>query len=311
MQLHLPHQSLREHNRDNHADLLTQLERAATENPSAEPKTGRALRQHLSGQSRLRHNFEAAWLVGPSAPVRFAEALFSLQDEQGQRIPSQTALRELLQWRPELRLESRFRFWLGFTAAEAFFEAGGNNTHLSMNIPAFAAASPYFSERCCHAVQLLKRAYPGKGIIFEMLEHQPWNDAQRATMARLQQLGVGWAVDDYGAVDGHHSPRSLQLATEYSSAVPPLVKLDGGLIQHSLKHDNFDVFAQRMTEVQSHCPQALVVLEWVQSAAELGRLRQALDARGISQPFSFVQSHGFNGTEQAMAQRAFSAPPRP
>lgn len=302
MKPYQPACTLAEHNQLNRTDLLAQLEAAYRNDPQNEPEACRLIRKHCAGDGQyLTPNFEIAHGVQPSLPLQFAEALFVLRNENGDRLKSPDVLRTLQTHRKDLRLDSRFRFWLGFQAAEEFFNTTQAFTHLSMNIPAYAASSPYFSARFGQGLELVRQAFPGKGLIGEMLEHQPWNDAQRTTMTQLKDKGIGWAVDDYGAPDGHHSPRSLMLAAEYSRFLPPLVKIDGGLTTTCLARGDFNPLAQRLAEVEQHAPNALLVFEWVQSAADVQRINTEMQRAGITKCISYVQSHGFNAAEQKKA----------
>lgn len=311
MQLSPTFSTLAEHNTHNHLDLLAQLRQARAENPAAEPIAAKCLRWHLAGAEKLFSlRYEIAWKVNPAAPARFAEALFTLKDDRNKPIPSPTVLRTLQTYMPQRRLDSRFRFWMGFQAARTFFEDDTHGcTHLSLNIPAYAAASPYFQTRFENGLSLFEKKHPDKGLILEMLEHQPWNDAQRTTMAHLQQRKVGWAVDDYAAPDGHHSPRSLQLAHEYSATLPPLVKLDGGLLTRSLESDDFSVVCDRVKEADQHALGAFLVLEWVQTADQVAQIYNALNQAGCHTPIGYVQSHGFNEFERRKAAALIA--PRP
>jgi len=303
MNIDLPASSLSEHNALNRADFHKQLHQAYLDNPTHEPKVCRLLREHCAGTAQnLHYKFEIAYGLQPDQPVRFAEALFALKDEEGKVIPSPHVLHVLQTHRRDLRLDSRFRFWLGFTAAEEFFtnppSPSENFTHLSINIPAYAAASPFFTARFEHGLQLLQASHPGKGLIMEMLEHQPWNSAQHRCLRALQEYGLGLAVDDYGAPDGHHSPRSLQIAREFSKAVPPLVKIDGALTTDCLKTGDFQSLTDRLNEVQKHSPNALLVFEWVQNAEQVATITQEMHKAGINMPIHYVQSHGFNADER-------------
>jgi EAL domain-containing protein (putative c-di-GMP-specific phosphodiesterase class I) len=308
MQLQPTFQTLSQHNRHNHSDLLQQLSEARSENPAAEPQAARCLRWHLAGaQKLLSYNFEYAFALQPNPTLHFSEALFSLKDERGQRLPSPVVLRTLQTYAPQRRLDSRFRFWLGFHAATDFFADPTHGcTHLSINIPAYAAASPFFKARFEQALTLFEAAHPGKGLILEMLEHQPWTDAQRQTMQALKARKVGWAVDDYGAADGHHSPRSLQLAAEYTGTPPTLIKLDGGLLTACLTMQNFAPLCERVHEVDAHVPLGLLVLEWVQNAGQVAQIYNALNRAGCRTKIGYVQSHGFTPSEQSMAIKAIN-----
>lgn len=302
IKLHQPAQTLAEHNELNRADLLAQLNAARNADPQNEPPTCRLLRLHCMKVGQyIDYNFETAYSIQPNSPVQFAEALFVMRDEQGQPLKSMDVLRTLQTHRKDLRLDSRFRFWLGFSAAEQFFSATDAFTHLSINIPAYAAASPYFTARFEHGVDMLQQAHPGKGLIIEMLEHQPWNGGQRTCMQALQQRGVAFAVDDYGAPDGFHTPRSLQMARDHSSNLPPLVKIDGGLTTDCLESGNFKPLTDRLQEVQEHTPKALLVFEWVQSADQVALITSHMQKAGVHMPISFVQSHGFDAVEQKKA----------
>lgn len=299
MQLYQPARTLAEHNDLNRADLLQQLTIAYEDAPDSEPAACRLLRQHCAGLGRhVVFNYETAHNVQPNTPVKFAEALFIMRDEDGNPLKSIDVLRTLQTHRKDLRLDSRFRFWLGFAAAETFFNVTDAFTHLSINIPAYAAASPYFTERFEHGARMLAQDHPGKGLIIEMLEQQPWNDAQRRCMAALKARGVGFAVDDYGAFDGFHTPRSLQLAAEYSAPQPPLVKIDGGLTTACLKSGDFKPLTDRLAEVQTHTPGALLVFEWVQNAREVAHITCKMQQAGVTMPISYVQGHGFDAAEQ-------------
>lgn len=298
-------QLLADFNNENKADLLAKLNEAHRDAPRSEPEACRLLRQHLSGQGHfLSHNIEAALATRHNLPLSFAESLFILQNEKGERLSSPSVLNSLQNYRKDLRLASRFRFWNGFDAAHTLFSLSDAFTHISINTAAYEAASPYNATRMERGISILKQSHPDKSVIVEMLEHQPWNDAQRRTMDRLQPLGVGWAVDDYGAPDGHHTTRSLSLAAEYSTAVPPLVKFDGVLLTKSLETGNFSNFFTRLAEVEKYCPKALLVFEWVKDAKDLDVLSKAMLAKGVKIPVSFVQSHGYDHIEQKKTMSA-------
>ncbi len=295
-------------NNENKADLLSKLNEAYRDAPNSEPEACRLLRKHFSGEGHfLRHNIEAARATRRNVPLSFAESLFILENEQGQRLNSPDVLHTLQNYRKDLRLASRFRFWNGFDAAHTLFSLSDAFTHISINTAAYEAASPYNAARMERGISILKKSHPDKSVIVEMLEHQPWNDAQRRTMDRLQPLGVGWAVDDYGAPDGHHTTRSLSLAAEYSTTVPPLVKFDGVLLTKSLKTNNFSAFFTRLAEVEKFCPKALLVFEWVKDAKDLSILSKAMLAEGVKIPVSYVQSHGYDHIEQ---KKTMAAQPR-
>ncbi|MES2729428.1 MAG: EAL domain-containing protein [Pseudomonadota bacterium] len=260
------------------------------------PISASALLAHLQGTPRLKFNFEKAHALHPDVPIQFAEALFILMGQDGQQIPSVDVLRALKTLGSDKeRLDSRFRFYMGMSAADEFFRTHPNHSHMSINIPADAVASRFFLPKLTEAVDLFRAAHPGKGLILEMLEDKSWDKQTHGkAMADIAKLGVGWAVDDYGAYNGHHTINSLRLVKRYAGDMPPIVKIDGHLLERSLNSGKMIPVIATLQNVQKHCPEALLVFEWIKNDGQIAVLQTAMDNAGLSKlSIDYVQGKHF------------------
>lgn len=276
------------------------------------PPAVTALHAYLAGDTkRLCFIFEEAHglLPAPDLPYHFAEGLFRLKDGNGDVIASDKALESLESIADQSHhLASRTRFWLAVAAMGQFFDSHPDHTHLSLNISATAAASPFFTKRLCKAIDALHASHPTKGLIIEMLEHHPWH-ANRAIAENLKALvkkGCALAVDDYGAYGGQHGPPTLKMAKKLSENGPPLVKIDGDMLERCLTEKVLDdeglpamrPLRHRLQEINRHCPNALLVLEWVKNAGEVMTLCQVMNKHGFGHmPIHYVQGREFTQAE--------------
>ena len=269
-----------------------------------------ALRAHFRSDPAdkhrpLRFEFEKAHALLPGLPYRFSEALFRLHDADMAVISSLDVLNDVAACDQSHHLASRFRFWMAVSQMEAFFWDHPNHSHMSLNVSAEVAADPDFVRRMGKAMTALKETYPGKGIILEMLEHTPWHamtgkKAQRC-FNTLSDLGIIWAVDDYGALDGQHGPPSLRMAKKYTKNQPFIVKIDGKLIENAL--DSSDESARthwmrtlhaRLQHVGKHESNSLLVLEWIKTEAQIATIRHEMNARGLRDlAIHYVQGQHF------------------
>ncbi len=265
----------------------------------------KALHAHFfnDDHNRLRFHFEQAHGQLPDLPYNFAEGLFRLYDDAGERIPSDKALQSLEGIQDQTQhVASRTRFWLAVAAIEQFFDTHPDHTHLSLNISALAAQSSYFTRRFIKAIDALHAVHPDKNLIVEMLEHHPWqsNRAITQTLKELVAKGCSLAVDDYGADSGSHGPPTLQLVQKLSKN-PPLVKIDGQLVERAIETEEtfsrtrwMRTLVSRLQEVRKHSPDALLVFEWVKNEGQIQTISEAMGNSGLhDQAVHYVQGERF------------------
>lgn len=217
----------------------------------------------------------------------FQESLVRLRGENGASISPKELFDAVEAERFGPDLATSFRQWLIF-ASIADYHQISRTIGLSVNIIPHDLDSREFREKLDEGLTIVSRCGLSP-LVVEATEYDPWKRARRQflkDMAEKHKLIV--AIDDYGAEDGYNYKESLE---RFARDLPGrlIVKLDGKLITDFIENRNEDL-VDRMHEIQSICPDAIVVAEWIPTVEDIPLLRKRLDQYGVGHMIGLVQS---------------------
>lgn len=217
----------------------------------------------------------------------FQESLVRLRGESGAAISPKDLFEAIEDSRFGTDLATTFRSWLIF-ASIADYHQVPRTTGLSVNVIPHDLDSQQFREKLDQGLTIFSKCGLAP-LVLEATEYDPWMRARRLFLKEMaEKYDLLVAIDDYGAEDGYNYKASLErFAREMPGRL--IIKLDGKLIVDFIENRNEDL-VERLHEIQSICPDAVVVAEWIPSVEDIPRLRRRLDEYGVGNMIGLVQS---------------------
>lgn len=269
------------------------------------------LRNTLTGGSAKKAGFvfdyeQTLPLSSQYKNLTFHEALFSFKDSNGHLLTATDILNTIDNTAFKPVLGQAFRLWLIHAQIIDFYKNKPPHARLSINIYPQDTDHKDFRNGLRHGLELIHDA-GYHHIILEAVENAPWTEPRYQFMHMLAKNGTIIAIDDYSAPSGHNHLSTLKQFADGETGEKIVVKVDGTIIRNFLDQ-NDTALIKCLRDIKIHAPQATVVAEWINSAADANNLLTRLNSYGLRHAIHLVQGRDLNDTPRDFVKKITRAP---